>query len=222
MMFTKLVGLKWSWPRTCIKERTQGRAEICHPLPKKSSSDRKATATNQMQSNYLEACRMKILLFLVPFTNQMFDTFIVLRWATVALLTFFLFFFSIWFLFARVFFAFDVSFVIQTFNGILMFDQLQWLTKQVDFTPIAWLGHRTRPLSGMDKFTWSICNRYDMPVVNTYPSWHLVPSLFRTCVCSKLLRPVFPHLLWFSRRFEYGPISISRLGHLVCCNKFYH
>ena len=90
-----LVGMKCSWSGTCIKmfwpylprggsrvrlKRSQG-----GPLLQKTSSDRKATATNRIHSNDLVACNMK-LLFLVPFCSLIFDPWIltevliVLRW----------------------------------------------------------------------------------------------------------------------------------------------
>ena len=43
---------------------------------KTSSSDWKATATNRMHNNDLEACEMKCCSFLVPFRSQIFDTLI--------------------------------------------------------------------------------------------------------------------------------------------------
>ena len=56
----------------------QGGAKIGHGGPllqETSSSDRKATATNQMHSNDLEACGKKCCLLLVPFRSQIFDAF---------------------------------------------------------------------------------------------------------------------------------------------------
>ena len=50
------------------------------PLLQKTSSEQKATATNQKHSNDLEACGTK-----VSFRSHIFDAFIVLRWATVVL-----------------------------------------------------------------------------------------------------------------------------------------
>ena len=49
-----------------VKERIQGGAKIGHrgPLPQEtSSSDQKATATNRMRSNDLEACGKKCCYF---------------------------------------------------------------------------------------------------------------------------------------------------------------
>ena len=66
--------------------RIQGGAKIGNGGPllqETSSSDRKATATNQMHSNDLEACGKKCCYFL--FLSEVFYAFIVLRWATVAL-----------------------------------------------------------------------------------------------------------------------------------------
>ena len=66
-----LVGMNCSWPRTCIKmfrpyppgggsRVKQKKLGMGGPLLQKtSSSDRKATATNRMHSNDLEACEMK-------------------------------------------------------------------------------------------------------------------------------------------------------------------
>ena len=95
-MFTKLGRDEELMAPTCIKvfqpETTQGRiqdrAKIGHGgflLPETSSSDQKATATNRMYNNDLEACGMKCCYFFVPFWSQIFYAFIVLRWATVAL-----------------------------------------------------------------------------------------------------------------------------------------
>ena len=56
----------------------QGGAKIGHGGPllqETSSSDRKATATNQMHSNDLE-----VLLFLVPFRSQILDAFLTSFW----------------------------------------------------------------------------------------------------------------------------------------------
>ena len=62
--------------------RIQGEAKISHGGPllqETSSSDRKATATNQMHSNDLEACGNEVLLFLfhseVKFLTR-FDVFL--------------------------------------------------------------------------------------------------------------------------------------------------
>ena len=51
-------------------------------LQETSSSDQKATATNQMHSNDLEACAKKccLMLFLVPFQSQIFDAFLISFW----------------------------------------------------------------------------------------------------------------------------------------------
>ena len=61
----------------------QGRAKIGDRgglLQESASSDWKATATNQMYSNDLEACGMKCCyFFFVPFRSQFFYAFIVLR-----------------------------------------------------------------------------------------------------------------------------------------------
>ena len=68
-----LVGMKSSWPGTCIKMfwpylpgAVPGRGKIGHggsPSLKTSSSDRKATTTNRIHSNDLEACVMKCCCF---------------------------------------------------------------------------------------------------------------------------------------------------------------
>ena len=67
-----LVGMKYSWSLTSVvvfrpdppQGRIQGGAKIGHGGPQEtSSSDRKATATNQMHSNDLEACGKKCCYF---------------------------------------------------------------------------------------------------------------------------------------------------------------
>ena len=69
-MFTNLVGIKYTWPSICIKvfrpylpkggSRAGQKKVAGGPLLKKTySSDWKATATNRMHSNDLEACGMK-------------------------------------------------------------------------------------------------------------------------------------------------------------------
>ena len=70
-----LVGMKCSWPGTCLKmfwpylPRGESRARQNRSggslLQKTSSSDWKATATNRIHSNDLEACVMKCCCFLV-------------------------------------------------------------------------------------------------------------------------------------------------------------
>ena len=77
-MFTRnLVGIKCSWPSTCIKmfwpylPRGRSRARQNRSpggggvplLQKTSSSDLKATATNRIHSSDLEACVMKCCCF---------------------------------------------------------------------------------------------------------------------------------------------------------------
>ena len=74
-----LVGMKCVWPRTCIKlfwpnPRILCEAKIGHGGPflqQTSSSDWKATATNRMHSNDLEACDMKCCFFFgfIPKSN---------------------------------------------------------------------------------------------------------------------------------------------------------
>ena len=54
---------------------------------KTSSSDPKDTATNRMHSNDLEACAKKMLLFLVPFRSQIFDSFLMTFWTLVILVS---------------------------------------------------------------------------------------------------------------------------------------
>ena len=70
-----------------VQRRIQGRAKIGHGSPhfekKTCFLAQKATATNRMHSNDLEACGMKFFVF-----GSIFDSFIVLRWATVALWTY--------------------------------------------------------------------------------------------------------------------------------------
>ena len=63
--------------------RIQGGAKIGHggPLLQETfSSDQKATATNRMHSNDLEACGKKRCYFLVPFRSQIFDAFFTSFW----------------------------------------------------------------------------------------------------------------------------------------------
>ena len=63
--------------------RIKGGAKIGHRGPllqETSSSDRKATATNRMHSNDIEACGKKLLLFLVPFWSQIFGVFLTSFW----------------------------------------------------------------------------------------------------------------------------------------------
>ena len=71
-----LIGMKFSWPCTCIKMfrpyPPRGGSRVRHKLvkgaggsllQKTSSSDWKATATNRMHNNDLEACEMKCCCF---------------------------------------------------------------------------------------------------------------------------------------------------------------
>ena len=79
--------MRYSWSLTSVvvfwpdphRGGSRGGAKIGHGgghlLQETSSSDRKATATNQMDSNDLEACGEKCCLFLVPFRSQIFDKF---------------------------------------------------------------------------------------------------------------------------------------------------
>ena len=63
----------------------QGRAKLGHRGPllqETSSSDRKATATNRMHSNDLEACGKKCCYFSVPFRSQIFDAFLTSFWTS--------------------------------------------------------------------------------------------------------------------------------------------
>ena len=62
--------------------RIQGGGKIGNGGPllqETSSSDRKATATNQMDSNSRSMWE-KVLLFLVPFRSQIFDAFLTSLW----------------------------------------------------------------------------------------------------------------------------------------------
>ena len=68
-----------------VQGRIQGGAKIGHGGPllqRTSSSDRKATATNQMHSDDLQCTSMwnEVLLFLVPFQSQIFDAFLTSYW----------------------------------------------------------------------------------------------------------------------------------------------
>ena len=64
-----LIGIKNSWPLTCVRSvqgRIHGGAKIGQWVPffkNTSSSDWKATSTNRMQNNDLEACRNKCSYF---------------------------------------------------------------------------------------------------------------------------------------------------------------
>ena len=89
--------MKFSWPCTCVKmfrpkstqDLIKGRAKYvmgrgCRSLLSKTSfSVGKATLTNRTYSNDLEAYGMKYCYFW--FYSKIFLTFIVLRWATMAL-----------------------------------------------------------------------------------------------------------------------------------------
>ena len=70
-------------------------------------------------------------------------------------------------------------------NDILTLDQ-QWLPNHSDFPPISWLWYQALPSPNYEWFPWSICDGYDMPAGNAYPSGHLVapPPYFGTCLCS--------------------------------------
>ena len=83
-----LVGMKCSWSRTCIKMcrpyPPRGGSRVKQtghwlgggPLLQKTSSDWKATATNRMHSNDLEACEMKCCCFWFHSEVKFFDTLI--------------------------------------------------------------------------------------------------------------------------------------------------
>ena len=58
------------------------------------------------------------------------------------------------------------------------------LLNRSDFSPIWWPWYRARPSPNCECFPWSICNVIGMSAGNTYPSEHLVPSRFGTCLCS--------------------------------------
>ena len=62
--------------------RGQNRSRGGPLLQETSSADRKATATNRMDSNDLEACGKKVLLFLVPFRSQIFEAFLTSFWTS--------------------------------------------------------------------------------------------------------------------------------------------
>ena len=92
-----LVGMKYSWPCTCIKMfrpyPPRGGSRVKQKLvtwgggpllQKTSSSDWKATATNQMHSNDLEACEMKRSQIFDTLTSLITEVLIVLRWAISA------------------------------------------------------------------------------------------------------------------------------------------
>ena len=55
---------------------------------------------------------------------------------------------------------------------------------------------------------WSICNGCGMPAGNTYPSGHLVPSLFWDFLMLALSRQVFPNLpcLFSTFQLEYSSV----------------
>ena len=82
--------MKCSWPRTCIKvfrpdpPRGGSRAgpeEVSGgPILQETSSERKAIATNQMNSNDLEACGKKCCFIFVPLRSQIFDAFVTSFW----------------------------------------------------------------------------------------------------------------------------------------------
>ena len=61
------------FPARSAHWRIQGGAKIGHEGS--PSSDQKATATNRIHSNDLEACEKKCCYFLVPFRSQIFDAF---------------------------------------------------------------------------------------------------------------------------------------------------
>ena len=47
-----------------------------------------------------------------------------------------------------------------------------------------WPLYQVWPLPNYERFPWSICNGCCMPAGNAYPSGHLVPPPFFTCLCS--------------------------------------
>ena len=66
-----------------VQGRIQGGAKIGHrgsPSSTNFFSRWKATATNRMHSNDLEACWMKCCNFLVPFRSQIFDALLTSFW----------------------------------------------------------------------------------------------------------------------------------------------
>ena len=88
------------------------------------------------------------------------------------------------------------------FNDILTLDQLQWLSNQSDL--ISWPWHRIWPSPNYEWFPWSICNGCGMSAGNSYPSRHLILSLFGTSYWSNcwdhfsLTCPVFSQLFTFN------------------------
>ena len=78
--------LIFSYKCCCFSVRSaqgqiKGGAKLFHgdPLQRTSSSDRKASATNQVHSNGLEACGKSVAIF-GPFRNQIFDAFLTSFW----------------------------------------------------------------------------------------------------------------------------------------------
>ena len=92
-------------------------------------------------------------------------------------------------------------------KGILKLDKLQWLPSRSDFTPILWLWYRTWPLLNSERFSWSVCNKCDMPARNAYHSGHLVPS-FSWLAYALFVETFFPSLSCFSRLFLVGQPSV--------------
>ena len=80
------------------------------------------------------------------------------------------------------------------FNGILTFDEIQWLLNQSAFTPISWPWYRTLTSPNYEWFPWSICNRCGRPKWNLYPSGHLVPSPFLGLAYAPIVETSFPEV----------------------------
>ena len=69
-------------------------------------------------------------------------------------------------------------------------------------------------------FPWSICNGFDMPAGNAYPSGHLVPSPIVGLACAPMVETRFRELamslLDFSPGIPLGTFSILLSNSLIC------
>ena len=79
--------------------------------------------------------------------------------------------------------------------------QLQWLANRSDFSPFEWPWYRAWPSGNYECFSWITWNECGMLAGNAYPSWHLVMSLFETCLCSNSWGQFSRACRVFPRRF---------------------
>ena len=176
-------------------------------LQKASSSDRKATATNRIHSNDLEACVMKCCCFwfhsVVMIWYQIFDSWIHRGTLEIVIQEVL---WSIWESYSAIW-SIPLTNVkwhsdpwpTVTSQPIRLSTNFMTLIPSLTFTDYEW-------------FPWSICNGCGMPAGNAYPSGHLVPSPILGLANAPIVETKFLELamslLDFSPRIPLGTFSI--------------